>query len=207
MIAEGRARGAGGRPAASLVHALDRRVRLRAPALIGHQGACEAVADALAREPGCEVVTINPRTGSVLVESGEARLDPEALRRRLDALLGEARDEAGQPLGEAPPPAPQPGPTRVARAVAHAVAGINADVKAKLDNRADLGTILPVIFASAGLVEVAVTRKMPGPAWFNLLWWSLRSFMTFNIAAVEEETRASNGAAGGPAPEQARPSL
>ena len=28
---------------------------------------------------------------------------------------------------------------------------------------------------------------MPVPTWFNLLWWSLRSFMTFNIRAVEEE--------------------
>jgi hypothetical protein len=46
--------------------------------------------------------------------------------------------------------------------------------------RADLGTILPVIFASAGLAELAITRKMPVPAWFNLLWWSLRAFMTFN---------------------------
>ena len=196
MIAE---RAAVKPPACSVVHALERRVRLRAPALAGHRGACEQVAEALAREPGCDVVSINPTTGSVLIESGEATLDREALRQRVDVLLGEARDEAGQPLSDERP-APQPGPTRVARAVAHAVAGINADVRATLDNRADLGTILPVIFVSAGLAEVLVTRKLPVPTWFNLLWWSLRSFMTFNISAVEEETRKNGAAAAAAAP-------
>jgi hypothetical protein len=71
--------------------------------------------------------------------------------------------------------------------VAHAVAGINTDLRAALDDRADLGTVLPVIFAAAGLAEAAKTRRLPVPTWYNLLWWSLRSFMTFNIQAVEAE--------------------
>ena len=75
-----------------------------------------------------------------------------------------------------------------------AVAGINADVRAALDQRADLGTLLPVVFAIAGLVEVGATGKMPVPTWFNLLWWSLRSFMSFNIRAVEEEVQDGGGA-------------
>jgi hypothetical protein len=44
---------------------------------------------------------------------------------------------------------------------------------------------------AGGLVEVAATGKLPAPAWFNLLWWSLRSFMTFNPGAVEEQTRGA----------------
>ncbi len=71
--------------------------------------------------------------------------------------------------------------------MARAAAGINADVRAALDDRADLGTLLPVFFAVAGIAEVASDGEMPVPTWFNLLWWSLRSFMTFNIRAVEEE--------------------
>jgi len=64
--------------------------------------------------------------------------------------------------------------------VARAFSEINGDVRRALDDRADLGTIMPVIFFTLGLVEIAGTRKLPAPAWFNLLWWSMRSFMTFN---------------------------
>lgn len=184
--------------AVHVAHALERRVRLRAPALAGHASACERVAHQLALEPGCEVVTVRPITGSVIVERSEGDLDVDRLRARLAELLGDLRDDDGRPL-DAQPPNGQPGPTRVARAVAHAVAAINTEVREALDHRADLGTLLPVVFATAGLTEVAITRKLPVPAWFNLLWWSLRSFMTFNPIAVLEETRQAGGQA--PAPQ------
>ena len=71
--------------------------------------------------------------------------------------------------------------------MARAVSGINADVRAALDARADLGTILPLVFAAAGVAQVGARGAMPVPTWFNLLWWSLRSFMTFNFEAVTEE--------------------
>jgi hypothetical protein len=189
-------------PVCCVVHALDRRVRLRAPALSGRRSACVRVAEELARERGCEAVTVSPRTGSVLVESSESTLDAESLRARIESLLREARDESGRPLAEGRPEL-QPGPTRVARSVAHAFADINAEVRATMDNRADLRTLMPVVFAAAGLAEVMVTGKLPAPAWFNLLWWSLRSFMTFNTDAVEEELRhrgdGSGPERGGPA--------
>jgi len=80
-----------------------------------------------------------------------------------------------------------PGPTRVARAVVHAMSAINADVGERLEHRADLATLLPVLFAAAGVAELGATGKMPVPNWYNLLWWSMRAFMTFNLRAVEEE--------------------
>ncbi|WP_437579716.1 HMA2 domain-containing protein [Sorangium sp. So ce887] len=182
------------RPPVLVAHVLERRVRLRAPALAGHRRACEGVAAQLAADPGCEVVTVRPATGSVIVERLEGGLDPERLRARLAELVGEARADDGHLLA-APRPEGHPGPTRVARAVAHAVVGINADVREAMDYRADLGTLLPVFFATAGLAEVGVTRRLPAPAWFNLLWWSLRWFMTFNQGAVSEELRTAAGGA------------
>jgi hypothetical protein len=176
-------------PIAIIVHALERRVRLRAPALAGRRDACERAAQRLAEDPCCELVEINPHTGSVLIQRSEGRLDPEALRATLERLVSDERDDAGRPLTSLISPECEPGPTRVARAVAHAVAGINADVRVALDNRADLGTLLPFFFATAGAAEVVVTRKLPAPAWFNLFWWSIRSFMTFNPSAVTEEKR------------------
>lgn len=191
-------------PLVVVTHALDHRARLRAPSLAGHRAAAVRIAERLAREPGHDVVTINPRTGSVLIESTSAPLDLEAIRAHLARLLAEERDEAGRPL-RSHRPGRHPGPTRVARAVAHAFAGINADIRAGLDHRADLGTLLPVIFAAGGLVEVAVTRKLPAPAWFNLLWWSIRSFMTFNMSAVEEETHRTSGEPPGATGDKHRP--
>ncbi|AGP35630.1 HMA2 domain-containing protein [Sorangium cellulosum] len=184
-------------PPVLVAHVLERRVRLRAPALAGHRRACERVAEQLAADPGCEAVTVRPVTGSVIVERLKGGLDAERLRARLAELVGEARDDDGR-LIVAPRPEGHPGPTRVARAVAHAVAGINADVREAMDYRADLGTLLPVFFAAAGIAEVGATRRLPVPAWFNLLWWSLRWFVTFNPAAVAEELRAAAGGAPSP---------
>jgi hypothetical protein len=177
-------------PAVVVVHAIERRVRLRAPALAGERSICQRIAEQLACEPGCEVVTIRPMTGSVIVAACDGKLDPERLRARLAELLGEVRGDDGRPLA-APRPDSYPGPTRVARAVTHAFVGINAEVREAMNGRADLGTILPVVFATAGLVEIGVTGKLPVPAWFNLLWWSLRSFMTFNTGAMLEEQRSA----------------
>lgn len=177
-----------------LVHALERRVRLRSPVLAGQRAACQRVAEELAREPGCEVVKVRPLTGSVIIERGEGKLDPEGLRTRLTELVDRALDDhQGRPIATALEAGAHPGPTRVARAIAHAFVAINADMREAMDGHADLGTILPVFFASAGLTEIGVTGKLPVPAWFNLLWWSVRSFMTFNPEAVLEELRG-NGA-------------
>jgi hypothetical protein len=175
---------------ATVRHALPRRVHLSAPRLVGNRDACERVAEALGAL-GYGRLTVRPATGSVIVEDEDRPVDAAAVLARLRALVFAERDEQGREL-RALGPGDQPGPTRIAHVVAHAVAGINADVRAALDDRADLGTVLPVLFAAAGIAEVASEGEMPVPTWFNLLWWSLRSFMTFNIRAVEEEVR--NGA-------------
>ena len=182
-----------GAVAVTIKQALPRRVRLVAPPLAWHREACERVGRALAAEGALGRIRIRPATGSVIVEGDDEPLAAAALAARLAELLRDERDEQGQPL-DARRPEERPGPTRIARAVVGAVAGINADVRAALDQRADLGTVLPVVFAIAGLVEVGGTGKMPVPTWFNLLWWSLRSFMSFNIRAVEEEVQDGGGA-------------
>lgn len=178
---------------ARVQHALDRRVRLRVPALAGLREACANVAERLAKELPDMAIAVSPRTGSILIEiDAGGPLDPEDLRARVERHAGSERAEAGQPPDEFHPER-HPGPTHVARAVARAFTEINGDIRAALDHRADLGTVLPVLFAAGGLIEVAVTGKLPPPAWFNLLWWSIRSFVTFNASAVEEEGQRAKG--------------
>jgi hypothetical protein len=171
---------------------LPTRVRLAAPRLSWHRDACERVARALSPAEGMgswDRVTVRPATGSVILEGRDVAPAAPALREKLEALLRDEHDEEGRRLVDLGV-AHHPGPTRIARAVVHAVAGINADVRAALDERADLGTLLPVVFAVAGIAEVGATGEMPGPTWFNLLWWSMRSFMTFNLSAQDEEEEA-----------------
>ncbi len=178
------------RPAVTIAQALPARVRLAAPSLAGRREACERVARALAETGAFARVTARPVTGSVIVEGDDAPLAPDALRDHLEALLHEAHD-APPPS----PPLPHPSPTRLAQAVARAAADVNADVRAALDERADLGTLLPLFFAVAGVAEVGATGELPAPTWFSLLWWSLRSFMTFNFEAVTTDDRGGSEAA------------
>jgi hypothetical protein len=172
-------------------HRLPRRVRLRASPLVGHPEVGKRVADKfMVSDPTSSRVEIRPSTGSVIVERDDGTLDADKLRDLLQRIVSEEMAEVPSSRRFAVPER-MPGPTRVANTVARAFSEINGDVRRALDGRADLGTILPVVFFSLGLAEVAATRKLPAPAWFNLLWWSLRSFMTFNPAATGENVEAT----------------
>jgi len=170
-----------------IVHELPRRIRLRASLLKGHHEICRRVAEKfMNQDKTSSRVEVRPSTGSVIVEGEDGTLDAEALRELLTRLVSE--EMAAVPSSRRfPTPERMPGPTRVANTVARAFSEINGDVRRALDGHADLGTLLPVVFFSLGLFEVAATRKLPAPAWFNLLWWSLRSFMTFNPAATGQD--------------------
>ncbi len=173
--------------AIAIEHQMPRRVRLRASLLVGHRDVCRRIAEKfMVSHLASSRVEIRPSTGSVIVERDEGTLDPEALRELLQRIVSEEMAEVPASKRFAQPHR-MPGPTRVANTVARAFSEINGDVRSVLDGRADLGTILPVVFFSLGLVEVAATRKLPAPAWFNLLWWSMRSFMTFNPTATGEQ--------------------
>lgn len=177
-------------PVAKIVHELPWRVRLRAPDLVGHAAACERIATRLSTEAEADRISVQPSTGSVLIEAKEHSLDAKTLCKQLEELVLQERDENGKHLvcHES-----HEGPTRVARAVAHSFFRINDHIRDRLDDRADLASLLPVFFAIGGAAEVLGSKRLPAPPWFNLLWWSVRSFMTFNVEAVEEERRNGNG--------------
>ena len=54
----------------------------------------------------------------------------------------------------------------------------NEDVKVKLDNKADLTTLLPLGFFALGLVELF--RKPQMPKWNECWWYSYSIFRDFN---------------------------
>jgi hypothetical protein len=171
-----------------IAHTLPGRTRLRFPALRGDPTASEHIADALAAMPGVREVHVRPFTGSILVihelDLTSANL-VEAAQRILapDQLLA---------TGEPPPrprPAVVPELSRIARLTATAFHEIDRDVRRASEGSLDLGTLFALGLLGAGAAEVATSREIPLPPWFNLAWWGYRTFITHE----QEELHSSDG--------------
>lgn len=173
-----------------IAHVLPGRVRLRLPHLRRAREEAQALAAAVAGTPGVTSARARTETGSVLIEHDEDVLSADALIEQVRALAGADRVLKS---GEAPPAEPLPPGTTsaVARAAATFFRAVDHDLLAATDGRIDLGTLATVGFVTAGALEIAVTRRLPAPPWFNLAWWGFRTFMTLETEAIEQ----SNGVA------------
>jgi hypothetical protein len=175
------------------VHELPGRVRLRlGPVPIDEESATK-VAEELARR-GAGDVEVDRRTGSILCKG--TPLGAEALKVIVRDAVGDAVVLAP---GEAPP-APVRSHTRsvLARNVAQGFQRMDAKLLEATGGRLDLGTAATFAFLTAGAVDVAVSRRLPIPPWFNLAWWGFRTFVTFERDAGNEE--GTTAAAPSPAP-------
>jgi len=162
-----------------LAHGSPGRLRLRLAWLRRDRDACTSLADHLAGVRGVREVVVRPRTGSVLFTYDPAHARAEqliaAVRRRTRVALVR---QAGTAPAAPPPPRPR-GPSRVGRAVAETARGLDDDIWRATGGNFDLGTVAGLAFLALGAIEVAVTRTMPMPAWFNLAWMSFRTFAIF----------------------------
>ena len=158
-----------------LAHQVPERTRLRlAPAPVDPILA-ERLANALVTVPGMRDVQINRRTGSVLCHH-QVGIDAGSI---FPLLQDTCHATILQP-GETPPvPPPVGGSSTVSRALANAFRSMNTELLTATKGSIDLGTAAAFGFMSAGAFEVAATGKLPVPPWFNLAWWSFRTFMTF----------------------------
>lgn len=181
-----------------IAHQLPGRLRLRLSWLARAPHEAPPVADHLAQLPGMAEVAIRPRTGSVLCDFDETRLDPDRIVAALRELVP---DVAYVPPGEPAPGARDPGRPRKGSTLAHALAGavreIDTDIVEATDGHLDLGTIAALAFMGAGAGEVLFTRQLPVPPWFNLAWWAFRTFTMFEQA----NSVSPPAAPGAPAPQ------
>jgi hypothetical protein len=171
-------------PGVKVVHDIPGRVRLRLPRLRRDAKDATAIADHLAGLDGMIDVQVRLYTGSVL-----CRYDAETLSR--DAILSAVRDLARAGGVEADA-APGDGKGRtgeplrrssLAHEVTRAFRGYNRDVLAATEGRLDLGILAVMGFFAAGAIEVAVSRRLPAPPWFNLAWWAFQTFTAFEREA------------------------
>jgi hypothetical protein len=169
-----------------IVHALDGRIRFRLPWLRAAADDATTIADHLSGLNGMAEVQVRPYTGSVL-----CRYDPSALDR--DAILQALKSRTGVvhvllPGDAAPPTRDAPAQTSVAQAVRRSVGALDRDLQRATNGRLDLGTAAALGFFTLGAAEIAFTRKLPIPPWFNLAWWAVRTFTMFE----RDEAPASN---------------
>jgi len=168
-----------------VVQQLSRRVHLRVPFLAHHRSACERIAHRLARDFEHHRVAVRPLTGSVIVQRETGSIDGRALVSRLSELLAREHDEQGRPLFE---PRDVAGPTPLARAILSAVRDINGDVKRALDGKGDMATLAPLVMAASAVGRIAATGDISHVPWFNMFWFSLQSFLSFNAAERAAES-------------------
>lgn len=194
-----------------VAHALPGRLRLRLPFLRDRPGEATPLSDQMVEIDGVIEVQCRPFTGSLLFRYDPAKITEEELIAAAQRLTGVERVLRPH-LAPGSPGSPgmddedavflslavQDG-TDIAYAAAKLFQGINVDVLRFTEGRLDIGTLAALAFAVAGAVEVGVTKKLPAPPWFNLAWWSFRTFATLEQSAID---RARRGACAGPGPVQ-----
>jgi hypothetical protein len=167
-----------------LVHELPGRIRLRASWFREEPEEARRVANELAAREGVIEVRVRPRTGSILCRCDPERVDAAGLLETLRSLTG-----VEMVLGPTDPPpirieAQRAGGSSVGRATAKAFREVDEDLLRYTEGRLDLGTLTTLGFLVAGGLEMAVTRTIPIPPWFNLAWWGFRTFMSVEARAI-----------------------
>ncbi len=166
------------------------RLRLRLPWLRkAAEGEGTAIAEALAALDGMQRVSVRPFTGSVLCEYDPFRTDEaaivDAVRRHtgVDLIVDDEKPVPGEAEGYARIAATEG--SAIARTMARGFRELNLDLLRATGGRMSLGALVALGFLSAGVLEVARTRKIPAPPWFNLAWWSFRTFMAVEKRAIK----------------------
>jgi hypothetical protein len=177
-----------------LVHSSPGRLRLRLGWLRSAPAEAEPLAQALAALDASMEVRVRSWTGSVLCEFDPERLDAER-------IVAAARRHSGvaiviEPGERMPAPSPPHGEPSVRNAVSDAFREMNRSVLHVTEGRLDLGALTGLGFLAAGALEVAATRRLPAPPWFNLAWWAFRTFQLSSARSAGEEEAESDDAAG-----------
>jgi hypothetical protein len=181
------------------VHALPGRLRLRLPWLRDEPEDARALADELARLDVSVVVEVRPLTGSVLCSYDPERLDESQIvaavrrvtRTWIVAAPGERNPEVDAERARATRALPHTSTLRTA--IADSLERLNHDVLRASGGRLDLGAVTGLSFLAIGAAEVAITRRLPAPPWFNLAWWAFRSFTLLSTEEVLHAERATPG--------------
>jgi hypothetical protein len=181
-----------------LVHELPGRVRLRLPWLRQAPEQARDLADALARLDVSMELELRPWTGSLLCRYDPERLDAErilaAVRRETGVAIVRRPGEHAPELDAGARRAAGARASRFSSAMRESFRGINRSVMRQTEGHLDLGALFALGFLTLGAVEIASTRRLPAPPWFNLAWWSFRTLTIFGAGEAEGDEASEAGA-------------
>jgi hypothetical protein len=160
-----------------LRHAIAGRVRLRIAALKGQPALARDVQKQLSALKVVRRVEVSPVTGSVLVIYDPA---DEAALMELGRMMIPGLDLDGMPA----PPDGAPAPS-AADAIADTFRQLNAKI-GSATGTADLKVLLPASLFLFGIARLVAAKKVPGPTWYDLLWFSFGTFFTLNRPSPPE---------------------
>jgi hypothetical protein len=166
-----------------VVHATPGRVRLRLPWLRERPEEAEPLAEALAALDASIEVQVRPWTGSLLCTYEPEQLDEEqilaAVRRHTQVAIVLRPGEPSPQADAEYEAALLAHGSSLTRAVSEGFRDLNRGVLLATGGHLDLGALTGLGFLTLGAAEIAATRKLPAPPWFNLAWWAFRTFTIF----------------------------
>lgn len=182
-------------PEIKLVHALPGRVRLQSVRLKGNPTLMQEITGHLKAVPAFTQVEGNPITGSLLISFEPHRaLTKQSIRQILGILKVVAPDLNSTQVSKLlkPGPAPSSSNAPLAASISHFFGSLNTKVGNTLGG-IDLKVLLPTTLFFLG-IRGLLSEKATPPAWYNLLWFALATFMMFHPARtpIMAETEVLN---------------
>ena len=166
-----------------LVHALPGRVRLHCGRLKGNPHLMAEIIGNLKAVPVFTQVEGNPVTGSLLIFFEPQKVLTKQHLRQIGVILkvvspGLTTAQVGRYLKPGPAPARAPAP--LAGSIAQFFSTVNTTVGNALGGM-DLTIMLPVSLLVLGIRGFIIEKASP-PAWYNLLWFALSTYVMFHPA-------------------------
>jgi hypothetical protein len=170
------------RPAFEVAHSVAGRLRIRVTELREQPELAERLVDRLAAVAALQSFEVNPRSNSVILhfEPDDATTVVEALQSTFPGLADELRQRGGRSGHRRSSSRYRDLPERIAGRARR----LNEEVEAATGG-IDLNLLIPVtllLLASIGLLAGAIrNRKLPVPAWYDLLWFAFNTFVILNL--------------------------
>lgn len=171
-----------------VVHASPGRVRLKVAAVKDSPALAEKIRHTLAAVRGVQQVDTNSLTGSVLVTYDAAAFpSPDSLSAMADALGTLLPETNVRQTVEAWFAQVQDG-ARASPAAAEQIAGALGELNARvgqLTGGVDLKVLLPVTLFVLGVRSLLISKPLPFPTWYDLLWFALGTFVMLNRGVAD----------------------
>ncbi|AEB08096.1 HMA2 domain-containing protein [Desulfobacca acetoxidans] len=176
-----------------VVHALPGRVRLKIAPMIRHPVLAREIEDRVKGAPGVTGVECNPVTGSlVILYEPATKMAKDTIRSLTEVFKSISPELTGKQVANLlkpslPPECPDVSP--YAASITQFFGALNAGVSNILGGL-DLKVLLPTTLFVLGINRMIAERATP-PAWYNLLWFSLATFMLFHPTKTSSLEQAS----------------